>query len=152
MQTPDEVVQAFVTAVETAVREMAGVEAVASPVHPITGPKDFGDLSAVLKLTSGAEGCFVLSVPIATADTLARRILADVMPEPAPDMVRDCLGEVANVVAGQAKSLLAGTQYHFLFATPIVVDGRPAMVGPGDWLVEFHSNAGPFTFHMCLDG
>ena len=152
METPSEVVSAFVTAVEAALREMAGVEAVALPVRPATGADEFGDLSAVLQLRSGADGCFVLSVPADTADVIAKRILAEVMPDPSPEMLRDCLGEVANVVAGQAKSLLSGTPYHFLFATPTVVAGRPATVGASDWLVEFRSDVGAFTFHMCLNG
>jgi CheY-specific phosphatase CheX len=59
---------------------------------------------------------------------------------------------VANVIAGQAKSLLAGTEYHFVFATPTVVEGRPAGMGPSDWLAEFASDVGNFTFHMCLNG
>ncbi len=152
VEMPSEVVDAFVTAVGTALREMAGVESFPLGVRPAKSEDDFGALSAVLQLTAGAEGCFVLSMPITTADALARRVLAEVMPEPAPDMVRDCLGEVANVVAGQAKSLLAGTPYHFLLATPTVVDGRPANIGASDWLVEFNSDIGSFTFHMCLNG
>jgi chemotaxis protein CheX len=152
VETPGEVVNAFVAAVETALREMAGVEAVASPVHPARGANDFGDLSAVLRLTAGAAGCVVLSTTAAAADAVARRILADVIPEPGPEMVRDCLGEVANVVAGQAKAHLAGTEFHFRFATPTVVTGRPTDVGATDRLVEFRSDAGPFTLHLCLDG
>lgn len=151
LETPSEVVDAFITAVGTALREMAGVEAFAKSVHPAGNEDAFADLSAVLKLTAGAEGCFVLSVPNRVAETLARRILTEVVPDPDPSMIRDCLGEVTNVIAGQAKSLLAGTQYHFRFATPTVVEGRPADVGARDWLVEFASDVGDFTFHMCLN-
>ena len=152
METPSEVVEAFEAAVGSALREMAGVEAFPRSVHPAGNENAFGDLSAVLKLTAGADGCFVLSVPAPVADTLAKRILGEVIPEPDPTMIRDCLGEVANVIAGQAKSLLSGTQYHFRFATPTVVEGRPADVGASDWVVEFASDIGEFTFHMCLNG
>ena len=128
MGVPDELVEAFAVAVPFALREMAGVEVVARDAHRATAADGFADLSAVIRLTaSGGEGWMVLSFPGSTASALAQRVLAEVADEVSADMVRDCLGEVANVVAGQAKALLVGRPSHFTLSTPVVRTGDRAV-------------------------
>ena len=36
------------------------------------------------------------------------------------EMIDDVAGEFANVIAGQAKTILKGTPYHFTLSTPVV--------------------------------
>jgi CheY-specific phosphatase CheX len=36
------------------------------------------------------------------------------------DLIDDVAGEFANVIAGQAKTILKGTPYHFSMSTPVV--------------------------------
>jgi chemotaxis protein CheX len=86
--------------------------------------------------------------------SLAGRALAGVTEELTEDIVRDCLGEIANVVAGQAKALLAGTPYHFTFSTPTVVAGGGheggATPGGGYLVVLFGSDVGDFALQLGL--
>jgi CheY-specific phosphatase CheX len=56
--------------------------------------------------------------PAVTATALAARVLCDAAIEPDADLARVCLGEIANIVAGQAKALLAGTPLHFSLSAP----------------------------------
>jgi CheY-specific phosphatase CheX len=65
----------------------------------------------------------------------------------AEDMVRDCMGEVANVVAGHAKALLVGRPSHFTLSTPTVRSGGP-VAGNGGWVIRFESDAGAFGAHL----
>ena len=47
------------------------------------------------------------------------------------NLVRDCVGEIANVIAGQAKALLAGGPYHLTFSVPrIVVEEQDCLPQP----------------------
>jgi chemotaxis protein CheX len=143
----DEVLEAFRTAVATALREMAGVEVVVRATVRASTGAELGDVSVELRLDAETAGWLILSFPSATAEALARRVLADVG-EPDSGMVRDCAAELANVIAGQAKTLLFGTAYHFTLATPTVLPAGGAEVGPRS-VIRFGSGAGEFALHLC---
>ena len=150
MTTGDELIGPFAEAVAVTLREMAGVEAVVRDAAPAAGPAGFGDVSAVLRLSTGGEGYMVLSLPAATAAALAGRVLGGVIGEPDAAMVLDCAGELANVIAGQAKTMLVGTPHHFTFSTPRVADGDPGLPAGEWWVAAFLSDAGEFSLHLCL--
>src|SRR4051812_12669340 len=98
---------------------MAGVEAGARDVRPARAGGGRADVAAEIMLAcAGGQGRLVLSFPGRTAATLARRILAEAAVDADAMMVQDCMGEVANVVAGQAKALLVGSPSHFTLSTP----------------------------------
>jgi len=149
----DRLLEPFITATRAALGEMANTEVVVRTVCRNPGPHALSDISVVLRLTSATEGTLVLTFPEQTAAALARRILAGVSAEVDEQLIRDCVGEIGNVVAGQAKALLAGTPYHFAFSLPRIVAGvddlQPA---PGlDCLaVAFNSEQGEFTLRMFL--
>ena len=106
-----------------------------------------GTIDVGVNLTSGPGGSLVLSVPEATAATLAGRVLAGVAAAPDHDLIGDCMGELVNVIAGQVKALLAGTPYHFTFDAPRIAGADR----PGDGLaITFQSDAGALS--LQLDG
>ena len=98
---------------------------------------------------------FGVTEPAATAAVLARRVLAEAASAPDDDLIRDCLGELANVVAGQAKTMLADTPFQLVLATPSVLSRAGLGVGsrPGTdgLVVVFDSDAGSFALQVCLD-
>jgi chemotaxis protein CheX len=146
--TPDELVEAFSAAVPFALRELAGVEAVIREVGPATAAGTTAELAAVVRLASaGGEVHLILGFPQRTAEELARRILTGTAVSPAADLVRDCMGEVANVIAGQAKTLLVGRPAHFTLSAPTVLAGRAANVVDGR-AIWFDSDAGAFTVRL----
>ena len=111
-----------------ALREFAGTEVNVRAVHRQTPPQTCDELTAVIRLTGAAEGILALGCARPTAAALAGRILFGVTQEPDEPLVCDCLGELANVVAGQAKALLAGMPCHFTYSTPSVVPGGDSSV------------------------
>lgn len=140
MVIPDELTGAFAAAVESTLREMAGVGAVRRDPTGLTA----ADVTVAMGLDGDAPRWAVLLLPAGTADALARRVLAGVA-DPDGGFVRDCGAELLNVVAGQAKTLLFGTPYHFTFTTPTT---PPAGPGPGVAL-GFDSDCGPFALRLC---
>lgn len=147
MNPNEELYAPFVEAVAVALREMAAVE---------SGPRDGdggapADVSAVLPVTTAAgTGYVALHFSEATATELARRTLALAGAGSADAAtLRDCLGEVVNVIAGQAKTLLVGTPYHFTLSTPRVETGAPARTD-GALVLAFGSEAGDFTLRASL--
>lgn len=149
MGAPSELVEAFASAVPFALREMANVEAVVRDGFQNATDDPSADLFAGVGLiTSGGAGRLVLCFSVATATALARRVLADVADEPADDMVRDCLGEIANVVAGQAKALLVGSPAHFTLSTPTVWERGAVKLAGACAEILFASDAGAFAVRL----
>ena len=81
-------------------------------------------------------------------------MLADVTTELDEQLIRDCVGEIGNVVSGQAKALLAGTPFAFTFSLPEVVVGanhfQPAS-GQECLVVAFNSDQGEFSLRLLLN-
>lgn len=137
-EVPDELVVAFTAAVETVLRDWAGADAVRRDTAA-AGP---AGVSVAMRLELGAGWWAVLSLPEPTAAALARRVLAGA--EPDDGLVRDCAGELLNVVAGQAKTLLYGTPLHYSFTTPTAA---PAGLATGA-AIGFESDCGPFALRL----
>jgi CheY-specific phosphatase CheX len=153
LDTPDELIEAFTTAVATTLREMAGVEVVVRGTFRAAGGEGLPDLSIALRLEADTDGLLILSFPSGTAAALTRRVLAGVgggMEAGGPDeaMIRDCAAELVNVTAGQAKALLFGTPHHFTLSTPTVLTAGSRGAPAGRWVVGFDTDAGPFTLHL----
>lgn len=138
-------IEPFVAAVGVTLRELTGIEATPREA----GPNESNDLSAVIRMT--CDGFVVLRFTLATATALAERMLDGAAPVD-EEMVRDCMGELANVVAGQAKALLRGTADHFAFSTPVVGADPPGL--PIDrWReVAFDSPVGEFLLRVRRPG
>jgi CheY-specific phosphatase CheX len=149
----ESLIEPFISATCLTLREMAGVEAVVMESYRTMEHRTLADVSAVMPLTSPNGGTIVLGFSKPAATEVARRILAEVMPDVDEGMIRDCAGEVLNVIAGQAKALLHGTQYPISFATPTVVGMGQAIPGNEDadcLVVEFQSDAGGIVLQLCL--
>jgi chemotaxis protein CheX len=149
----DDLLGPFITATCTALSEMAGAEAVVRAVYQQAPQHTLGDIAAVVGLTSATERFLVLSFPQRTAAALAGRILAGAAQEVDEDLIKDCVGEIANVVAGQAKAMLAGGPYQFAFSIPQVVgDASQCLPQQGlDCLVvDFSSDHGEFALQLII--
>jgi CheY-specific phosphatase CheX len=135
--------QVFAESATEALRVMAEIEAVPS------GPSTIEDsgVVATIDLVGGAKGRLVLAFPSSVAQEVARRILGQTTVAPA--MVDDCIGEVANVVAGQAKARLFGTPAHFNLSIPRVTNHFEAPLN-GDVAIDFVSDVGPFSLRVEL--
>ena len=111
----------FIEAVTGSIGEMTHIEPVAREVRRAEFDARSGDVWVLVGSFPRSPDCLTLSLPMKTARSMAERVLADVR-EPIDDrMVLDCIGELANVLAGQAKSLLANSPYRFSFSLPRVM-------------------------------
>jgi hypothetical protein len=140
------VLEPFTTGAGVALLEMAGLDGIV--VGP-AGSVEPGPSAAIRLLADGPGGdrWLVLTVPTRTAQELARRVLAqDTPPEPA--IVRDCIGELANVIAGQAKAALFGTPDHFRLTTPVTAEGPMESHGSQRWAAEISCEVGSFVLEL----
>lgn len=144
----------FNAAAVTTFEEMANLGIRLRAIYQKRNHKIFGDISAVIGLVAEHEGAMVISFPQKTADQIAQRVLAGVADSIGEDMLRDCIGEVANVIAGRARGTLADSQYKFGISTPTVISGAGHQVrhmpGAPCLVSAFGSDAGEFALQVCL--
>jgi chemotaxis protein CheX len=126
-----QLVNPFLVASLECMTVMAGLQPERRRLFIKTSPIMHGDIAGVIGLSrpGGSGGGITGSVVVSFTEALARRIVARLTggnPEDLPkDMVLDGIGEVANMVGGGAKRLLAGSAYRFDISTPTVLAGKP---------------------------
>ena len=147
-----EILDPFIAAACSTLAEMAQTTADARDLYATATPRPAGDVTVVLDLTPTPGAMLVLDFPGPTASALADRVLAEAGGVADDAMVRDCMGEITNVIAGQAKAMLHGTPHRFAFSTPRVLSGGELMLGTGSGreflVVDFASDAGDFTLRL----
>lgn len=114
----------------------------------------FGDISGVMGLTGEANGSVVISLPAKLACKMVAKMLGT---EPSAEMdqdVRDGVGEVINMISGQAKAQFVKTKYHFTLSIPSVVTGSDHEIshptGTGNIVVLFECEGDHFAVQVCL--
>lgn len=120
-----QVAAAFREAVAIALQELLQIEVIPAESGQESGPV----IIATIELMREPPGRFSLVVSASTAARLAARYLPAGNAISA-EMVDDVVGEFANVIAGQAKTMLKGTPYHFKLSTPAVLRIAPLMPKP----------------------
>jgi chemotaxis protein CheX len=150
----EQVLGMFVEAVRVTMQEMVNTEVIERASYRKKSPTTLVELSAVIGMESATGGALVLGCTEATAAALAHRLLAGTVEEPEPELIRDCLGEVLNVIAGQSKTMLFGTPWHFLLTMPMIVAGVgqpiPRSAGTSCLVAEFGSDVGEVVVQVCL--
>ena len=116
-EMPPEVVAAFTSAAITALQELVQIDAVDEPA---TAPSEGEIVSATMNLVRPIPGVMSLLLSAESAAFLASRYLPRES-SLSQELIDDVAGEFANVIAGQAKTMLKGTPYHFTLSTPVVV-------------------------------
>jgi CheY-specific phosphatase CheX len=115
--SPPEVSAAFRLAAITALQELVQMEALDDSASAESDPGPV--VIARIELLHEPPGKFLLVLSPSFAAILAARYLP-AGAEISAEIVDDVAGEFANVIAGQAKTMLKGTPYHFKQTTPTV--------------------------------
>lgn len=117
---PSEVANAFQLAAITALQELTQIEAYSEKTLPtIKGMPSEEVVLASIQLQRQVPGTMTLVLTSKAASQLAARYLPDGI-QLTEELIDDVAGEFANVITGQAKTILKGTPYHFSMSTPVV--------------------------------
>lgn len=152
VETNEPLLASFVVAVETAIREMTAAEVNLRTITESSTSKYLGELVTVLDLKAKSAKSFALGVSKTTAEQLAKRMLVGGPAILEEDLIRDCLGEIANVAAGQAKAILHGTPHQLIFSTPRFPEtGELIPASPWHSLTAvFDTHAGEITLQLFV--
>ncbi len=150
----EQLLDPFVSATRHTLKEMAGAEVGIHSIYRKQGYRIFGDYSALVSLTADTEGTLVLSFPKETSHEIGRRLLAALQTEVTEELVQSCLGELCNIIVGQAKGQLADTHYRFSMSTPTVVSGKNHEIrykpGLPCLVASFTGEVGDFALQLCM--
>ncbi len=85
----------------------------------------FGDITGTIGLSGKLSGSASLSFPASVAIYCVQKLLGDPSADQITnDDIQDCVGEIVNMVAGGAKTVLHSTAYNMDFTLPTIVSGR----------------------------
>jgi chemotaxis protein CheX len=152
-ETHASLIEPFVSAACATLQDMAGVEVFPQEIYRANVCKTVADVTAVIELEFSSTGMLVLGFSREAAAAVAARILAETGTEPDEELIRDCVGEIANIISGQAKALLHGTRFAFAHSTPRFLIGAGQLVSPepGCFGVVFASDLGQFSLQICAN-
>jgi chemotaxis protein CheX len=150
---PPEVAEAFASAAITALQELVQVETFPEVVGYESGPHSGRPVViATIRLLRDQPGLMSLVLTIDTAAQLAARYLPEGTPL-MPEMIDDVAGEFANVIAGQAKTMLKGSPYHFHVSLPTVARAdawHPGRNANANMTVGLVSKLGEILLHATV--
>lgn len=144
--------EAFIAGTLAALQELYQLDGTTAPASDsVNSPTSLGHtIAAQIKLLLDPPGVLMIATPVDVARRLAERYLPSGS-KLSDELIGDCLGELANVIAGQAKTALKGTPYHFMLTTPDVA--RDSVL-PNDvsqaWRGAIVCEAGTFTIFVHL--
>jgi chemotaxis protein CheX len=149
----------FMHATRTAIREMVASEVNVQGMARLSIHEKWGDIAAVIGLSriprdSPPISSLILSFPQRTAAALAERMMMGINFELDQNLIRDCMGEIANVIAGQAKAMLDETPFRYVFTLPpAVADVQETRCLPDleCLMVGFTCDQGEFVLQLSLE-
>ncbi len=113
----------FVGAINAVFHTMVHVDVKIGKPHLVTELGTRSDVSGVIGLSGEASGCVVLSFPVNVARQVTSSFAGVSMDENHPDFA-DAVGELANMVAGNAKKDFEGTDISISLPSVIIGPGH----------------------------
>ena len=120
-----ELISPFVEAAKDTFRNFLSMNVRRRDLYLKQGYGMFGDISAIIGLSGTTAGTCAISMSARAAVTAVERMLMAPVEGgfDSPD-IRDGVGELVNIVAGQAKATLSRTQYKFDLTLPTIISGK----------------------------
>ncbi|NOZ84558.1 MAG: hypothetical protein GXP60_07135 [Epsilonproteobacteria bacterium] len=116
-------VNPFISATKEVFEVMSGIHVKRKSLFLKKDYKIFGEISGIMGLTGDAAGSIAISFSYDLAKKVISVILDMEVAELEENDVKDGIGEILNMIAGQTKAILADTKYRFKLSIPAVVAG-----------------------------
>lgn len=149
-----EIAKPFIVATVNVLATMAGIKP--QPGKPFVKKDNMarGDVSAIIGFTGQRTGSISVSFSKQCAIAVVRGMLGDDIQDILQD-TKDAVGEVCNMISGQARAGLAEMGMVFQGSTPSVIMGdghtishvtKSPIMG-----IPFHTDHGEFTVEFCFE-
>jgi chemotaxis protein CheX len=144
-------VNPFIEATCHVLRTMLRMEVTRGPLYGKRDAQPSLEVSGIINMSGAADGTIVLGMSAGVAIE-ATRILAGETPRTVDAMVVDAIGELTNIIAGNAKSKLEALKLRI--SLPRVITGRRHAIafplGGTPIGIPFQCASGPITMEVSL--
>jgi len=118
-----------------------------------TDNRAVGDVSGIIGLTGDAKGSLALSFSEGCIIKIVNNMLGESFTEVNSD-IQDAVGEITNMISGDARKRLEADGFKITAAIPTVVSGKNHEIkhvvqGPSI-VIPFDIDEGPFVVDVCL--
>lgn len=141
----------FITSTMDTFKTMTGAQVRPGKPRAKTEPLPSYDVSGIIGLSGDAQGCIAISFPKIMALKVVSQLLGTAVKLVGPELI-DGIGELANIIAGNAKQHLDG--YNLSISLPNVVVGKDHILGGQSGIptivVPFGSDLGDFAMEVSL--
>jgi chemotaxis protein CheX len=149
-----EIAKTFVVATTNILSTMAKINPMAGKPFVKKDRMALGDFSAVIGVTGAHKGSICVTFTKEGAMSVVRAMLGDDIDNLEQDAV-DTVGEIANMVSGQARAALAEKGVTLQGATPTIITGEKHhithMSKAPVMCIPFVLPEGSFTVEFCLE-
>ncbi len=144
----------FINATINVLETMAFISVTAGKPYVKTDNVAVGDVSGVLGLTGVANGTIAVTFEEKCILTIVSNMFGETMTE-LNNEIADAVGELTNMISGQARRELEQIGKVFKAAIPSVVTGRDHSIihysdGP-KIAIPFSTESGEFTIEVCFE-
>ncbi len=143
----------FVQATINVLSSMTGLSPVPGKPYIKNTDKAKGDVSAIVGITGCKSGAIALSFSQSCAIALVKGMLGDAIEDIIAD-TRDAVGEITNMISGQARATLSEMGLPLQGSTPSIIFGaNHSLSFPGQVTtvaIPFETDYGTFTLEFCF--
>ncbi|MFH0881698.1 MAG: chemotaxis protein CheX [bacterium] len=149
-----EYVKPFIESVIKTMEMMLGVKPrVQKPYLKGTQP-NWGDVSGIIGFAGEKViGSVAISMPQRSALGVYKLMMSDTVTDITPD-IQDSIGELTNIVAGNAKNFFAERNMHFNLTVPSVIVGKRHNISYKEndkvLVIPFDMDNAPFVLELLL--
>ncbi len=148
------IINPFLAATINVLKTMAGIEPKPGKPFLKKDSKALGDVSAIIGITGAAQGAMVLTFTESCIKAVTSKLLGIECSE-INDEVKDAVGELTNMICGDARRRLSEDGITLQAGIPSVVAGKDHQVthianGP-KLAMPFETQAGSFTVEVSFN-
>lgn len=115
----------FIKATYKIFESMVGMKVQRKEVYLKRGYLMFGEISGIIGLSGKMTGTCAISFPAPLAIQVIEQLLGEKVENGIHDIVtHDGVGEIINMISGQAKATLSETPFRFDITLPTIISGR----------------------------
>jgi chemotaxis protein CheX len=153
MKINADIVNPFIEAGINVIKELTNIEVRRGHLTYRVTPAPAYEVSIIIGVFGFVTGQVVYSMKKEVAAKLVQRILGGVSAKQMKELFVDTLGEVANMITGNATSLLNKRQDHSLtITTPAIVTGSQVSVKLVPTVaLGMYTPYGPIEINLCLE-
>ncbi|TSA46872.1 MAG: chemotaxis protein CheX [Deltaproteobacteria bacterium] len=146
-------INAFIDSTVNVIKTMAFVDPIAGKPYVKTDNTAHGDVTGIIGLTGSMRG----SLAVTFTEGCIRKIVSNMLGEEftsITDEIKDAVGEITNMISGDARKRLQYEGLTITAAIPTVVSGKGHVIshvlsGPSV-IIPFSTDNGSFVVDVCI--